>query len=235
MKRLSLILALTALLLTSAAFADGTVDGIIGGGYGAAVATDATSSPEGVAGGTYFDHLDLANLYITQDATRVYIAVEVVGDTVATNWGKYCMFIATDNGAFQAGASDGNGWGRPLAADGVNLTPTYWIGSWVDAADGAQLWEWDGAAWNVTATGASAELDIANSAGVVEFGIDKTLLNSPAWVEVEALSTGGGGTDPAIDTIPSDINGDWGDTGQVLDAPSPAVAVPVELSVFSTD
>ncbi len=55
-----------------------------------------------------FDHLDIAEVRVTNDSNFLYFAIDLVGDIDATNWGKYIVgFDRT------ADTSDGDNVNRP--------------------------------------------------------------------------------------------------------------------------
>lgn len=214
--------------LAAPTFADGTLDGSIGGGYGAAVATDPPG--DSIAPGS---PVDLTALYVVESGSDVFIGITY--NNTSDDWGKYLAFIGTDNAANTAGNGDGNGWSRPIQPDGVTVTPSYFIGSWVDGGTPTmQLFEWNGSAWT---GGANDTGNIAWSAanGTVEFRVAKSSIGNPNTVNVVAMASGGGGGDTAIDTVPSHSDpGGWGDPVTITSW-SGSIVVPVELSAFGLD
>jgi len=217
MKKYLALLAAGALTLGSSAFAQ--------------VATDPSGDRPAFA-----TILDLTNLYVSESAGTVTIAVDTVGNIITTDWGNYMFYIETDNAAAPVGgAGAGNGWGRPINPDGANLTPKYWVGSWVNAGGGVQLWELTAApnTWTQIATG--APMTITPTATNISITIPRTLLGSPNTIQVVAMSSGGGGGDTAVDSVPSITDPvNWGDA-VVQNNPSSSVTVPVELSGFSIE
>ena len=95
----------------------------------------------GVGGGI----LDIVSVEVTDDGSNINFKVNLAGDPVATDWGKYMVMI--DNGP--GGDPSGNGWGRPISWGPVNGGANYWLGSWVDSGNGAENRVWDGAAWQL--------------------------------------------------------------------------------------
>ncbi len=203
------------------------------------IATDPGN--EGLVGGSpgNLPHVDLTALYVSESGSDVVFAVDVDGDpttATGTDWGNYMFLIETDTGSPKAGASAGNGWVRPIDADGTNLQPDYWLGSW---NGGAQLWQYTGSGtdggtgsnWLMTASTPSE----SRTTTTITVTVPKTDLGSPNSVNVIAMSSGGGGTDTAIDSVPShtDPSG-WGDA-VVLNNPSSTVSVPVELDMFNIE
>lgn len=220
-------------LLGGAAIADGTLDGVIGAGYGPAVGTDANVPTINAGGGI----LDVQDLYAARSGSDVYIAMTINGNITTTDWGNYMFYIETDNATNKAENGNGNGWNRPIqpaGTGGSGFRPTYWIGSWVNSGGGVQLWNWNGSAWGQAGTPAIAFVGGATS--TLEYRIPWTDLGSPNSIQVVGMSSGGGGGDTAIDSVPAGnpdpVN--WGDT-VVMNDPSGAVTVPVELAEFGVE
>ena len=88
--------------------------------------------------------LDISSVDVTLDAggNNLTFTINLNGDPVATNWGKYLIGIRSGTG----GTASGNGWGRPINfASGM----THWIGGWADYGGGVGLYKYQGASWNV--------------------------------------------------------------------------------------
>ncbi len=227
------IMMMAVMALAGGAFADGVVDGVAGALYGSPAATDATAE------GTTQGPVDLENIYVYQGATDVFICMTIGTDIGANNWGKYKIFIETNNGG--AGLTT-DPWGRALGADGTNFNPQFAVSSWVDGGGGAQVHSVQAGAWqddSGTYGGAFALSATGNTGafGGIEISIPKTYLGSPTTVKVVGVSTGGGANDNGQDTVPSNTAGnatDW-TTTTTLDVASSAVTVPVELSAFEIE
>jgi hypothetical protein len=233
MKKIFALLAMA--LLSGTAWADGTLDGVAGAGYGAAVATDPIMPAAGEGGAGANGPMDLENLYVYYDATDVYICLTVNSDIGTNNWGKYKVFIQTDNGG-AGGTSDP--WGRAIATGGT-FSPQFALSTWVDGGGGTNAHKWTGAWTDQSGTwaGGMAISATGNTGGHggVEWKVPKAWLGNPAKVDVEATCTANGGTDNGQDTVPSDVNAtDWG-TVTTLDAPQVNIDVPVELSAFAAE
>jgi hypothetical protein len=126
-----------------------------------------------------------------------------LGDIAATDWGKYMVGIDID-GNDATGDTAGNGWVRPITMnpDGMD----YWIGTWVDFGNGAELRSWNGASW---------QLDLATynpdpiSMSETQFTAKVTVPLASMGLSVgdtfwfDAYSSGGGGGDSAIDALSS--------------------------------
>jgi len=199
------------------------------------VATD--PSGDGTAPGGV---VDLTALYVSESGANVEFALDTVGNIVATDWGKYLFYIETDNAAAPVGgASAGNGWGRPINPDGVNLTPKYWLAGWVDGGNGAELYELSTAPSTWTLLDAtydgSPQISISKTTNKVTFVVPKSLLGSPNNVSVVGMASGGGATDTAVDSVPSHTDPvNWGDTVS-MGNPSGPTTVPVELDGYSVE
>ena len=82
--------------------------------------------------------LDITSVEVNNNATDLIFKINVAGDPVATDWGKYMIGIDSVAG----GDTAGDGWARPISMpSGMD----YWVGSWVDSGNGAQLWQYTGA------------------------------------------------------------------------------------------
>jgi len=98
----------------------------LAGAASADVYMDSTGDLAGTFAG--FDHMDIASVEITNDATWLYIDISVVA--MSADWGKY--LVAMD----VAGAGDGTGgWTRNIDWG----TADYFIGSWADSGTGGEL------------------------------------------------------------------------------------------------
>ncbi len=161
-----------------------------------------------------FDHLDIASVEVTNDATNLYIDITTVGDLDATSWGKYLVGINTGvNAGSTAGA-----WGRNIDwAGGL----THFAGTWADdggSGAGGELHSYDGAAWSmIDATylaGTEIQGDDSGHAGGTQ-GIVISLASLGLSVgdtfTFDVASTGGGGGDPGVDhlSLSSFATDDW--------------------------
>ncbi len=171
-----------------------------------------------------FEHLDIAQVEVTNDANFLYFDITMVGDLDATTWGKY--LIGMDTGRV-AGTSTG-AWGRNIDW-GSGMTD--FVGSWADdggSGAGAELHAWDGTAWNMTdATyNAGTEImgdDAGHAAGTQRIAISLSALGVGVGdvILFDIASTGGGGGDPGVDMLSRQgaSTDDWGNqsvSGQYL-------------------
>ena len=150
-------------------------------------------------------HLDITSVEVTNDFSNLIFKINLAGNPVAVNWGKYCIGIDT-NSATGDTSANGNGWGRA-----ISMTPNgmdYWIGTWVDGAMGANLYAYDGAVWTGIG-GASVSKTTSNVSITMPIAaLNKTYGDS---FNFDVYTTGGGGGDPAIDSLanPAQTVGDW--------------------------
>src|SRR4051812_25595572 len=79
--------------------------------------------------GSPFPHLDIASVNVSNTATDLIFKINLGGDPVATDWGKYLVGIDSTAG----GDPVGNGWGRPI---GMSTGMDFWLGCWVDSGNG---------------------------------------------------------------------------------------------------
>ncbi len=170
--------------------------------------------------------LDLVSMEVSNTATDLVFSLRVNGDLTgasATDWGKFMIGIATGNGA---GTTSGNGWGRPINMNAANGGMTHWIGSWVDGSStgapigGAEAYSNGNGGWNrlgATWDGASPFPGSLNvSTRTIDFTVSLASLNLSAGSTFyfDAYSSGGGGSDSAIDALanPGASVQNWGDS-----------------------
>lgn len=173
----------------------------------ATVYNDATGDLNDGAGGTTdftgFPHLDIASVKVTNTLSDITFAVTLVGDIQATNWGKYMVLIDSAVGGDVAG----NGWGRPIS---MSSGAEGWLGSWVDGGGNFEDYTYDGAVWNLGGT--SALDSITQFTATMTTSLASLNLSVGDSILFDVYSSGGGGTDSAIDALseatPSVL--DWG-------------------------
>jgi|CXWL01.1.fsa_nt_gi uncharacterized protein (TIGR03382 family) len=146
-----------------------------------------------------FGHLDFRGVDVTNDATYLYVSLSLNGNLSATQWGKYCMMIDTRSGGTNAPS---NPWVRDINTARQN---DFWVGSWVDGGGGAQLWEYDGAAWGLISATYS-DGDITQDLGLAAIGrVSYTIKLSELGVAggdkifLDFVSTGGDDHNPGVD------------------------------------
>ncbi len=171
------------------------------------VYNDATGDlNDGTVGDNFsgFTHLDIASVEVSNNATDLSFSITLVGDIVATDWGKYMIGISTNN---STGDTASNGWGRPISMspDGMD----YWIGTWVDGGNGAEQYSWNGASWDLDEATWLAAPDNDISISKTQFTATVTVPLANLGLSVgdmfwfDAYSSGGGGGDSAIDALSS--------------------------------
>ncbi len=153
-----------------------------------------------------FDHLDITQVEVTNDASFVYFDITVAGDLDATTWGKYIIGIDTGRNAGDNSTDPGSwnrnvDWGRGI---------TDFVGSWADdggSGAGGELRSFDGSAWNLTDATYAAGTDInaddsQHAAGVQRIGLSLAALGLSAGdvIEFDVFSSGGG-ADPGVDHL----------------------------------
>ncbi|MGA0846819.1 MAG: hypothetical protein ACO3RV_09775, partial [Luteolibacter sp.] len=76
-------------------------------------------------------HIDIDSVDVALDETEenLTFTINLAGDPIVTNWGKYMIGIRTGPG----GATSGNAWGRPI---NFSTGITHWIGAWADGEAG---------------------------------------------------------------------------------------------------
>jgi hypothetical protein len=138
-------------------------------------------------------HLDISSVVVTAsaDGSTITFRINLSGNPVTTDWGKYLIGIRSGVG----GATAGNGWGRP-----INFAPgmTHWIGSWVDGGNGGQTWTYSSGSWSQS-----------GSPGITKDATGVTLTESAAnlglvageTMTFDVYSSGGSGADSAVDAL----------------------------------
>ena len=165
----------------------------------------------GVGGGI----LDILSVEVTHNATDLMFKINLAGNPVATDWGKYMIGIDSVPGGDPAG----NGWARPI---GMSSGMDFWAGSWVDSGNGAELYQYTGS-WPFPPQNATWSANPAN-VGVSKDASSVTIKFNYAWLGLgpgstflfDVYTSGGGGSDGAIDalgipsqTTPGQSVGDW--------------------------
>jgi hypothetical protein len=148
--------------------------------------------------------LDITSVEVTNTFADVIFKINLNGDPVASDWGKYCIGIVDTNQPTGDTSANGNGWGRP-----INLTQgmNYWIGTWVDSGNGAQFWNYNGL-WNGPGAATISKTTTNVTITVPIASLNKTYGDS---FDFDVYTTGGGGTDSAIDSLanPSQTVSSW--------------------------
>jgi len=147
------------------------------------------------AGGT----ADILGMEVTNNATDITFTLTVNGNIATTDWAKFMIGFSTGS---TTNVNTGNGWGRPIELNSPVGGMDYWIGSWVDGGTGSQLFSYNGASW----TGPSALAGFSTLAGGTST-LTYTLTLASLGLAIndtfyfDAYSSGGGGSDSAIDAL----------------------------------
>jgi len=181
-----------------------------------------------------FPHLNIASVQVNHTATDLTFKINLAGDPVATDWGKYMIGLNTVTG----GDSAGNGWGRPISMPGMD----YWVGAWVDGGNGAEVRNFSGS-WGLQSATYGANPDAVN---VTKDSSSVTIQLKYAGLGIVAgtpflfdvYSSGGGGADGAVDALGNlgtSIT-DWGNSynsdTMVASYTIPAVPEPTALTLL---
>lgn len=197
----------------------------------AATYTDATGENFTGAGGGI---LDISSVEVNNTATDLIFKINLTGNPVATDWGKYMIGMNTTAG----GDSAGNGWGRPISMPGMD----YWAGSWVDSGNGSEMRAFSGS-WGLQSATYGANPDMLavskdSSSVTVTFKYSGLGLAPGSTFLFDVYTSGGGGTDGAVDALgnPSQTISDWGnsyDSGTLVNSYTiPAVPEPTALALL---
>ncbi|MDD5139962.1 MAG: PEP-CTERM sorting domain-containing protein [Verrucomicrobiales bacterium] len=187
------VLALTALPATATIYSDATGDTFAGIGI-----------------------LDITSVEVNNTATDLIFKINLAGDPVATDWGKYMISFDTTAG----GDTTGNGWGRPIS---MSAGMDYWIGSWADGGNGESLFAYTGSWAMINAygpfagPGATAQFDpgfnITKDSSSVTLTVPWANLGLSVGnaFNFDVYTSGGGGGDSAVDSLanPSQSISDW--------------------------
>ncbi len=153
-------------------------------------------------------HMDITSVEVTNDFASVIFKINLAGDPVAVNWGKYCIGIDT-NAATGDISAQGNGWGRKISMNPNGMD--YWVGTWVDGGMGINFYAFDGAFWNgVGGGGTSISKTTSNVTITLPLaGLGKAYGES---FDFDVYTTGSN-ADPAIDSLanPAQTVGSWSD------------------------
>ena len=178
--------------------------------------TDAIGETFNSAGGT----IDFVGAEVSNTATDLVISLKVNGDVGTTDWGKFMIGIATTK---TDGTTSSNGWNRPInlsAPSGKGMD--FWTGAWVDGGGGSELHKYTYS--GTPPTGSWSNIGTSNQQ-IGTYATGKSLLTytySLATLGVtvgdtiyfDAYSSGGGGTDGAIDALANSAQSisDWGNS-----------------------
>jgi len=164
--------------------------------------TDATGENFTGAGGGI---LDIVSAEVSNTATDITFKINLAGDPVATDWGKYMVGIDSAPG----GDTAGNGWARPIS---MSSGMDYWIGSWVDGGNGIEVWNYSGSWANGNPLPRSITKDsssVSLTTTLASLGLTPT-----SSFTFDIYTSGGGAGDGAVDALGNDNQtiADWGNS-----------------------
>jgi len=196
----------------------------------ATVYTDSTGDV--IVPGSPFPHLDIAGMEITNTLSSITFKFNLVGDPVATDWGKYMVIIDSVAG----GDTAGNGWARPISmASGADS----WLGSWVDGGNGLENRSWNGASWFLAGAtyNSTPGLSISKDSSSVSLNVllSDLGLNVGDTFQFDAFSSGGGGGDGAVDSLgnPNPQISDWGQASEARNQRYTVVPEPASMTALA--
>lgn len=144
-------------------------------------------------------HLDITSVDVTvsADETTITFKINLAGSPMDTapgvNWGKYLVGIRSGAG----GSTTSNAWASPISMDGGM---THFIGTWADAGSdtcGGDLQTYSGT-WGSTATPVVTK----DATGITIVANVSDLSLSPGETfSFDVYSSGGGGSDSAVDAL----------------------------------
>ena len=179
---------------------------------GATTYTDATGEATvgGQLGAPGSQILDIASVEVTNTATDVIFKINLSGDPVATDWGKYMIGIDSVVG----GSTTSDGWARPIS---MSSGMDFWSGSWADSGNGIELYNWNGSSWSLTnaSYGYAQTLSFSKDTSSVTLTLPLASmgLSAGSTFTFDVYTSGGGGSDSAVDALgnPSQTIANWGD------------------------
>jgi len=196
----------------------------------AQAATYLDSTGETISGA----HIDITSVEVNHTATDLIFKINLAGDPVVTDWGKYIIGLNTVAG----GDSAGNGWGRPISMPGMD----YWIGTWADGGNGAEVRNYSGS-WGLQSATYGANPDSVgvskdSSSFTIQFKYAGLGIVAGTPFQFDVYTSGGGGGDSAIDALgnPAQSVANWGDaynSGALVNSYTiPAVPEPGALTLL---
>ncbi|HOW97003.1 MAG TPA: PEP-CTERM sorting domain-containing protein [Kiritimatiellia bacterium] len=161
--------------------------------------------------------MDIVSMEVSHTASDLIFTLAVNGDVTNPDWGNFMIGIANMK---DAGSTTGNGWNRPINLDaGSGYGMTHWLGSWVNSGGGAQLWTYSvgagggtGGNWSGPAALAAYSF-VSGPTSTVTMTVTRSSLGLTGndTFYFDAYSSGGGGTDSAVDALsnPNQTISDW--------------------------
>ncbi|MBX7134088.1 MAG: PEP-CTERM sorting domain-containing protein [Fimbriimonadaceae bacterium] len=196
----------------------------------ATVYTDSTGDV--IVPGSPFPHLDIASMEITNTLSSITFKFNLVGDPVATDWGKYMVIIDSVSG----GDTVSNGWVRPISmASGADS----WLGSWVDGGNGFENRAWNGSSWFLAGAtyNSTPGMSITKDSSSVSLSLNLSDLGLSVGntFQFDAFSSGGGSGDGAVDSLgnPNPQITNWGDHSEARNQRYTVVPEPASMTALA--
>jgi len=167
--------------------------------YGDSVGENFTGAGGGI--------LDITSVEVNTSGSDLIFKINLAGDPVATDWGKYMVGIDSVAG----GDTASDGWVRPIS---MSSGMDYWLGSWADSGNGAEAWKYTGSWGLLNATyGTPGGLTIAKNTSSVTITYPYASLGLAPGNSFyfDVYTSGGGGSDSAVDALanPAQTINDW--------------------------
>src|SRR5215813_11806625 len=160
--------------------------------------------------GNPYPHIDITSVDVSNTATDITFKINLNGDPIATDWGKYMVGIDSVAG----GDTAGNGWGRPIS---MSSGMDYWLGAWADSGNGLEVRAWNGSAWTLQSASYNAIPPLATptkttSSISLVVPLSYLGLGPGSTFSFDVYTSGGGGGDSAVDALgnPNPSITDWG-------------------------
>jgi len=135
----------------------------------------ATTYTDVTGDSTTVPSLDITSVFVSNDATTLSLQINLAGDPMAADWGKYLIGFDTVAGGNTTGP---DAWGNPITMSVGGMD--YFIGSWLDFGTGAAVLGWSGSSW-----------DAVNGSGI---GVATGLSSVTLSLNLSALGLSGGST-----------------------------------------
>ncbi len=159
-------------------------------------------------------HLDITAVEVNNTASALSFKIDLAGNPTTTDWGKYTIGFITGTG----GDPTGDGWSRPIGMSFAGLGMNYWVGSWTDSGNGAQVWKYSGSAWGLQSASYNPNPDNISiskdsSSVTLQFNFSGLGLELGDTFFFDVYTTGGGSSDSAVDALanPLPTIANWSD------------------------
>lgn len=149
-------------------------------------------------------HMDITSVDVTSTATQITFQINLAGDPIATNWGKYNVILHNLAAGTTDTSLENNPWGRNYRLLGGS---TGFIGSWADQpANNQQNWSYNGS-WNMNllSTNAITTSTVTLTANLADLGLGQS-----DSIIFDVVTTGGG-DDTAVDSLTGVPPTSWGE------------------------